>query len=59
MKASTIILIVLAVIIALSIIGWIFSFVFGAIWLALRVVFSPLGVIAMIVLVIYLLKNKK
>jgi len=59
MKPTTILLIILGIIIAISAIGLILSIIgaiTGIIW---RFIFSPLGVIALIVLVIYLLKTRR
>ena len=58
MKLSTILLIILAVIIIFSILGFILSLVGAIIAGFLRFIFGPLGVIALIILVIYLLKRK-
>ena len=59
MKPLNIVLLVLVIIIALSVLGFVLSLIgtiTGVIW---RFIFSPLGVIALIVLVIYLLKKQK
>jgi len=58
MKPLTILLIILAIIVLFSGIGLILSLVgaiTGVVW---RFIFSPLGVIALIILVVYLLKKK-
>jgi len=59
MKPITILLVVLAIIILFSIVGLILSLVGAIAGLAWRFIFSPLGVIALIILVVYLLKNRK
>ena len=56
MRLSTILLIILAIIILFSIVGLILNIVwaiFGFVW---SLVFGPVGIIALIILVIYLLK---
>ena len=58
MKAINIILLVLVVIIVIAVFGFVLSLIgaiTGFIW---RFIFSPLGAIALIVLVVYLIKNK-
>jgi len=58
MKPLTILLIILAIIVLFSGIGLILSLVgaiTGVVW---RFIFSPLGVIALIILVVYLLKKR-
>jgi len=59
MKPITTLLIILAVIVVFSVIGFILSLVGAIAGLAWRFIFSPLGVIALIILVVYLLKNRK
>ena len=59
MKTTNILLIILIVIVAISAIGLLLSIIgaiTGIIW---RFIFSPLGVIALIILVIYLLKTRR
>jgi len=59
MKPVNIILLILVIIIAISIIGFTLSLVGALVGFVWRFIFSPLGVIALIILVIYLLKKKK
>jgi len=59
MKTTTIVLIVLIVIIAISVIGLLLSIVGAIAGFLWRFVFSPLGVIALIALIVYLLKTKR
>ena len=59
MKPINIVLLILAIIIVISVLGSILSLIgtlTGMIW---KFIFSPLGVIALIVLVVYLLQKKK
>ena len=58
MKPTTILLIILVIIVFFSVIGLILSLAGAIAGLAWRFIFSPLGVIALIILVIYLLKNR-
>ncbi|MCL2663854.1 MAG: hypothetical protein FWE83_11105 [Oscillospiraceae bacterium] len=59
MKTTTILLIILATIVLFSAIGLVLSIVGAITGLVWRFIFSPLGVIALIILVVYLLKNRK
>jgi len=58
MKPTTILLLILAIIVLFSVIGLILSLVGAIAGLAWRFIFSPIGVIALIILVVYLLKNR-
>ena len=58
MKPTTILLIILAFVILVSGIGLIFSLIGAITGIVWRFIFSPLGVIALIILVVYLLKKK-
>ena len=59
MKPINIVLLVLVIIILISVFGFVLSLVGAITGLLWRFIFSPLGVIALIVLVVYLLKKKK
>jgi len=59
MKPINIVLLVLVIIILISVFGFVLSLVGAITGLLWRFIFSPLGVIALIVLVVYLLKRKK
>jgi hypothetical protein len=59
MKTTTILLIILAIIVLFSAIGLILSILGAITGLVWRFIFSPLGVIALIILVVYLLKTRK
>jgi len=58
MKPTTVILIILAIIVLFSAIGLVLSIAGAITGLVWRFLFSPLGVIALIILVVYLLKKK-
>gem|GEM_PF-7097471 len=57
MRPAAILFIILGVIIFISLFGLIFSIIGAITSLILRFIFGPLGLIALIILVIYLLKN--
>jgi len=59
MKLVNIVLIVLVIIILISVFEFILSLVGAITGLIWRFIFSPLGVIAIIALVVYLRMNKK
>jgi len=59
MRTTTVLLIILGIIIGISAIGLILSIVGAITGLVWRFIFSPLGVIALIILIIYLLKGRK
>ena len=59
MKTKNIVLLILVIILTISVLGFILSLVGAITGLIWRFIFSPLGVITLIVLVVYLIKRQK